>query len=1332
MLLKSLKVLVVAVLLALGAIVAYAMLQLGGGPDQALDRARAFAKKQEWKRALHELDMIARGLTSDPDRMQQLWKLRYEINTALGDPLSALRDLDNLLRKNGDDLDLQLDRVRLLAMAGDGPGARLAALEFLAEHPEHGRGLELAGEACQTVYQPQLRELRQRLDRDLPAALRQQARKAMLSFLYRADGDPEVARAAAELERAHRDEPRRRAAWESTWPDLQRLRTAVQEALSDFQRALATDGKPVAAFRAFVWSLDQSERDDDVLMACEIQRRRFDHEYVAEAGATAAWSLLRDDLSTAALATTKRWLPAEAIPERAARKWSDDGANDLLLARALAAWRLQDGAEIIATWQAANELFQANKASRSLTMPFASSVLCVQQKNEKFLLMNVRNCAEQLLRTPAPSDRPDLLELVMPWYLDAVVAEGKDPGLKQTLLGNWATARPDSVVPQRALAEHLVATGRLGAALQTIDTACKLAPDDTDLLDRRLAIARLAYDGSQGGSSDQSGVALLAQCARRGQPLPEVADPIGYLLCAEVAAEQKFWPVAIACARAAVDAFPAARQARALEIRVHLQAGRAADAAQLAKRALAALPADAATVELAIAAYEAAQLPLDDLLFHAMPTSAPTPALQAALLRTTLRAKSPELAAPFAQRTIAQDRLALRILTACALARTERAEQAETLLDALLRESELGADERDDLLHATLDTAFALRHARSDDQLASLVERMLVAVGELPPTAGAELRQRGRELAERHPRTAMVLVEAALATLPAEQRDAALFLLAGRLCAQNGYHFRAEEHLTAALAFPDGDRGTEQLTRLCVALGRFDRARQVGLLVTTPRDPALSACLDQPEIALGLLTLDLQRDRGDLLAHCLLATFGQPSRCDLPPATGSEAQERFELLAMLRDPATAAIALARVDALATAAPEVQTWRLLLARALLHAGQPARTMALHAEIAATKQANVLLWREATLATEVPGYELPAVLRKQLIDAVASEDVAASPPTFTMAMECVADAFAAGGLPAAADDARLRLLAVAPPQRALRTAELDLIQRLLPAKSAWQQILRELEGPYTVDRDDLLVRLCAAADKAVTEAPDTLGPAVAASWRLIDSDGPRGELVHFVIARDERLQKNQSRLADLLRAHLRRVAAGDESSRWLRATVQALARAIGADATDTELQTVLERHPAALAVWTERTALRLGSRTAHAALADLRSVLRHGDTPELQLRLLSLAAEGRSLRPEDAAAYQALPLALRATPEGAFAGAMLALRLGNPEAALALLPFAGARDNGMHLFAEALAWLQSPAADGKERARDLLLRLARDYPSSSAARNAGSFAAQLAPR
>ena len=66
------------------------------------------------------------------------------------------------------------------------------------------------------------------------------------------------------------------------------------------------------------------------------------------------------------------------------------------------------------------------------------------------------------------------------------------------------------------------------------------------------------------------------------------------------------------------------------------------------------------------------------------------------------------------------------------------------------------------------------------------------------------------------------------------------------------------------------------------------------------------------------------------------------------------------------------------------------------------------------------------------------------------------------------------------------------------------------------------------------------------------------------------------------------------------------------------------------------------------------------------------------------------------------------------------------------ALALLDGAPPRADGLHLYATAQALLQSREADGSARARTVLETLARDYASSSLARNAGSFASQLGPR
>jgi hypothetical protein len=127
-----------------------------------------------------------------------------------------------------------------------------------------------------------------------------------------------------------------------------------------------------------------------------------------------------------------------------------------------------------------------------------------------------------------------------------------------------------------------------------------------------------------------------------------------------------------------------------------------------------------------------------------------------------------------------------------------------------------------------------------------------------------------------------------------------------------------------------------------------------------------------------------------------------------------------------------------------------------------------------------------------------------------------------------------------------------------------------------------------------------------------------------------------------------------------------------------------------------------------------------------------VLRHADAPAMQLEVLVFAAEARLSLPADRATLQALAPTLRDGPLGKYLAALLLLREGRADEALPELATAPARRDGMHLFALALAALQSRTADGPQRARAAFEQLVRDYPSSSLARNAGSFANQLAER
>lgn len=1329
MLLKSLRYLIAAVLLSLAAIVAYALLRLSG-PDQAMREVDELVQQRDYAEALRVLGLAERSVANDPVRLEALRRRRYAVNTALGNTAGALQDLDDLLASGRDDLELKLDRVRLQALAGDGAGARSAAQQLLVDHGDNGRALELAGEACQTIYQPRLRELRQLLDRVLPLGDRATARTALYEYLYRQDGDPGVAGAFAELARLHDDEPRRRAAWESTQLECQGLRKDVQQGLDYFRRSLEVGGQPVAAFRAVAFALEQAGRFDDLLIACEIQRVRFRHEYVAEAGATAVWSLLRSGLAAAATDTARRFWPMNNHQQWLRDKWPADTANALLLARAWAAWRQQDHPFAIDTWREANELQMALPSNTSLALPVSSAVMNVLGRADKWMADAVRWATSAVLQRPPLFDWLDLADTFVPLQLEMAAAAKADFPTVVALLEAWGRARPDLLAPQLARARHLAANDRPVPALAVLDAAQVLAGDDPAWVDLRVAIARLRHQDGDG-----SGASLLAQCHRRNTLTPEVADPVGYLLCAESATALQAWPIAIASARKAADAMPRSASAREVEIRAHLGAGRSADAARLARRLVEQLPVTPTAVDLVLATHRAANVSCTDLLPKLMAGSTPSEALQTELLRTALAAADPgqalSFATPFA---LAPERpLALRAAAIRAMLRADHADLAGLALrNAVAEAGSADAAVRAELAMAMVDWALAVRPQLDDLTIATTLRTGIQAIGGFPPEFATAMWRAAETLAPSHPQSAWLLLDTALPQLPSSARGFPLFHLAGRIAAANGAFRAAEEHWTAALAFPGSDLVAEDLARLYLGRGQLDRARAVAALVAQPNDPALALLLDRKDDAAATLARRFAADHGDLVAAAMQAMLGQPSLADWRPDPDRQA-DRLEALALADAPALAPLLLDVLARLASAdgGPPTATTGMLQARAMLHTGRPADAAAAHANLFAAGRGSLLLWREVALASVRPGYVVPKAIQQHLATLVQDPAVGASPPTRILAASCLAEELATTLPPEAADQARLQTLAFAPPNRATTPRERDLFERLLTPRPAFELLLKERTMPYAERTDDLLERAWRVAGKAAAADPASAGVYVADAERQLRELGPRGELVHFLLQHDPARQNLAAR-TDLLRRSLQRIARGDEPPHWLRQTVDALVACLGRDAVDVELGTFLREHPTNLSLWVERTRLAVGTSSAMAAARDLRAALQHGSSPTLQLELILLAAEGRTLAPTDRAAFIALPQALRSSPDGTYAEAMVKLRTGDPAGALQALGRCGPRPDGMHLYARALAELQNGGDGASARAIEALAQLARDYPSSSAARNAGSFVRQLSPR
>ncbi|MBL8732587.1 MAG: hypothetical protein JNN13_09495 [Planctomycetes bacterium] len=1333
MLQKSLQILIATVLAVLAAVVGYAALRFSG-PTQSLDEAERLLQHGQYATAVAKLELAEKApvLGADAQLRQRLWRLRAAANTQLGNAAKALVDVELLLADGlaGDET-LQLDKVRLLALAGDSERALLAARAFLSEHPGHSRGLELAGEALQAVYQPRLRDLRLLIDRDLPAAAGPAAREALFRFLFRPDGDRAVDDAHDRLAGFYAREPRLSAAWQPVAAQLPGLRQQVQDALGFFQQSLEAGGQPVAAFRGFALALRQSERTDDLLAACEIQRRCFEHSYVEEAGAAAAWALYDQGLDEAVLATAARWLPKGAVARRLADGTLGSAAFDLLTCAGLAAHRLGRTAVL---QQCSGDLWQIQRAAPrdDLGQVLIHALSQHRGNNSKNAEAALQNVFDRAVRAPAPFGRPDAVALAAPLLLGWLEQRAANDDECLKLLSAWRKARPAELSPHLALADFLLRRGRTAAARTALDDASALAPGDELVFERQLELYRKSVAGSA-----HDGPGLLLQCHTRGTLVPETTDPLGYILCAETALSQRAFVVAAASANRASQLLPSARAPRLLQARIALANGDPAAAVQALDRLLQVLPPDAATAQLELAARRAAGSPMQAALARALPRMPPDAGLQAELLREALR-DAPARARPFVTPLLTATNAPAehRALAAEALAHAGEAAAARALLQQLATATPPpGPELRLDLARAFAATVQAEASTRADDDaFAAAAGRLLYTLQLDSAVTAPPLLAAARSLASSHPRLAGGLLEHALAIAAPADRDGATFALAGELNLAAGRPCAAEHHWLAALAFADGRIAAEPLARACLADGRIERALQVLLLTPAPTDAALTARLLGLPFAAGCVAQAFAAEPADLLAHGVMATFGQPSMLDWQPAAEAAQQERLELLSLLREPAFAGEALRRLRAMIADGAHGTTEQLLLARALAASGDGAAAAAQHAALLQAGVRTPVFWHEVALAAKSPGYQLGEAMRRELFlpDTIAA--LAVTPSTLAFAMNTIADAFAAGGYTGEAAQTRLSLWQQAPTTCRLTAADLVTMQRDLPPTTVFALLDQALLGPTPPPTAPTLETMFAAARTIVTAAPDRAPPLVLRALDLLQAHGAVGCIVHFLF---DHQGEDQSPAAVMLRrnalyGHLDRVAAGREDPTWLAATVRRLLADGGADTLLARLDELLAAHPSALVLWQVRATIAAVTPDAAQAIDELRHVLRHADDPAATLAMLTTAAEYACLVDGDAETLTGLPAALRAGADGQLATALVRLRQGNPDAALDAFAMTGVTQTPHQRLLHALAWLQSSRPDSLERARSALLDLARDYPSSSAARYTGSFARQLAPR
>ena len=1330
MLRKSLQVLVFAALVALASTLVYAALALAG-PDEAIAAAEATAARGELARAIAALGVAERDVRDDPQRTQTVLRLRSEWQTRLGRYGEALNDVRKLVAAAPQDEDLRLTEIRLLALAGDGEGARSAAEAFLAAHPGHGRGLELAGEAGQTLYQPQLRALRARLERDLPLGDRDAARLALGSYLYRPELDPAVATAHERLAALHAGDPRLQTAWPATAEQLRTLRAQVQPTLDRFRDSLEAPGEPVAAFRAVALALDQSQRRDDLLAQCEIHRRRFTHAYVDDAGAAAAWSLLRQGRDAAVRATVDRWITWEVLDQRVAAKPIGVGTLELLMARTLAAFRLGDTKALELSSNQSGRLWREVTPTPA-TMPFCFAFHQEAKGAFADAEHSFKYAFHLLAPLDVPVDRPDLLPMVAEGLLRTLDRRGAAEADVQSALGSWLRARPQTTAPILANAALQARLARPLAAAAAYHDALAIRPDDDATFAAYVAMRR-----AEAEATGRDGATLLRQAIERRAKLPEVSDPTGYLMCAEAALAIGDHLHALGCARAAMAAFPRARAPQALAVRCLLAAGDAAEAARSALRLLAEHAPEPATVALALTAFAAADRSPREALPRALATAG-SPQLQTALLEQAL-ADAPALAHRFVNATVlAPDAPAeLQLLGATALAQSGDAARALGLLATGLANAQRATSVRAGLRTRAIATWLqaAAGAGVADAELADLTATMLAAATTEPPAALRPLGDVAGELAASRPRTAALLYADFFARAAAADRRGADYVHAGSAAARAGDWRLAEDRWTAALGFADGRAAAGQLARLAVLTERPERGRQALAAGDGHDCIGLALRLGDEQLAVKLAAAALEADRGDLLAHCARALRGQPAPIDWQRAFGDLGALCSEALVALHDDALAGLALPKLDLLLQLAPKSTANRLLRARALAATGRATEAAELHAALLAEGFTDLVLLREVARAGADPAYTLAPAVQQKLFEALIAGGLTSSPPTLAFAVQRFQDAFRRGGFPGVADQVVATAWQTVAPPRPLGSEDVAAIVAHSPPDAALRTLWLALATPTpAAARARAIDGIAAACERlaAGSAASRSLALATARERLAVDEaagDMP-GRLLHFLLAQDKEL--DAARRLAWLRRHLEAVATGRDDAANLPATVRELLAAKGLADTRALVDESLAAHPTSLALWLARTELAIAAGDGANAVPMLGAVVAHCDAPEAILQQIVLAAEADLVDADADRRHAALPAALRDGPLGRYAKGMLALRSGRPDEALPLLADAPTRPDGMHLFAHALAALQSRGKDGPEVARARFQALQRDYPSSSLARNAGRFANQLAPR
>lgn len=1339
---RSLILVLALALLMLAFTAGYALLPLRK-PGDLLDDATAMLARGEAAAAVALLDRTEASPTfsREPELRRKLWNLRLQALRKLDLPSRAIADIDSLLADGQDSPGLRMDRVYYLAKLGKGEEARNAGLEFAKQNPTLARGLELAGEACRVAYSEQLRTTAARVRSDLGYEHEREGVSALLELLYRPDGDPAVPAAKQRLENLYAKESRLAQAWPSFHDQIALLRGRIQEATKLFQSSLELAGADpakrtaffAAAFQGVAYSLQQSGRADDLDTQCEIYLSSFAHQYRTEAAAVAATARYRDGLHESAVEIATRFAPMETFAADFAAGKFTQHIRTLLMTEVVSLYLLgrMEQLEHLAHTVAPAATKPVLHGIPNLAWGLSHTLRKLQPNRTDALKWP----CDLLLLDPAPQDAPDLLDVLMPLRIESAAMDGKPVTELVEAIDKWAKARPANPLPLMLRARTQLRFGQDAAAMATATAILQERPTDEAALRVLAEAADLAYKGSQ-----QDGNSLLMQCLQRNTDRPDSPPhAVCYLLCGESALRQQHPSIALTCARLAADRFPWSDWPFLLQAKAKQMQGKPEESVEDLARLLERKPESAEALRLSFDICVQHGLPMGDLLWRAAPKRAAAPAALAEVLRTALDAGSPE-ALSIARRAVGSpDPSAdLLALTATAFAQHGTVDAARNAI-ARAHAAPGAKDPRiaQSLLAATLACLLAEAATLPDEALSQSVHSELMRASWRGPESARKLVTTAKRLSELgKPAAASRMLAAALHVDDAiEVRDGAAHQLAGDLALKLGQTQSAREHYTAAVSFEDGTECAQRLARLELIANAPDRA--IGALATAPRsdDASLLLLLGSAEGQRAAKDR-MAKDSEDLLAVIPFAITDtkrdDPASLEMRTAKPQAQRDALFACTLLEDETLAATAVERTAAAWNQAPKSLFVGLLHARALHATGDGAAAAALHARLYDEGRRSPLLWNEVARCAQKGSYTPPKAILAELRAIVAREPATLRAPVITMLTLEAASEAERLGQPDVALGIRADAWRFYPEPSGATVADAETLR----AAGRTTAALELLAALRTVGEEKARAEAAAALYRLAAAEAASMQPVARAALRAsaaqdVAASRAVGPALQFLASDDAAMaaERMETALA-WAEAGLRAACTGEADWDCAETALRLVRQRSGVGGALQFVERGLSAFAFATPLWLRRAELRIELAEVDDGIADARAMLGFTVDPQRAIEFVALAAAHRRSASTDLALLAEAPAELRASKGGKLASGLLALREGRPDDAEQHLAGSGA-DSAVALYARGLANTMRRAPEARAMARDLFEQLRTRYPSSSLARNVGSFAVQLAP-